>query len=109
MAEQTNLTQFEAIYSELRELLLNHARFYNLPPGDLEILKANLEINLVGGTYDRGIAVPNTASILIGATLDKEQYKQAAALGWMVELLRASFLMSDDIINGSISRRGNPC
>ncbi|CAG9984573.1 unnamed protein product [Clonostachys byssicola] len=107
--DKAQFAQFEAIYPDLKELLLDHARFYNLPPGDLEILKANLESNLLGGTYDSGMVVPSTVSVLIGATLGREQYKQAAALGWIVELLRASFLMSDDIINGSISRRGKPC
>lgn len=34
---------------------------------------------------------------------------EAAALGWGVEFLQAFFLVADDLMDGSISRRGQPC
>lgn len=55
------------------------------------------------------MSVPDSVSILLGERLNEEQYFKAATLGWMTELLQAFFLVSDDIMDSSITRRGKPC
>lgn len=55
------------------------------------------------------MSVPDSVSILLDSPLSEEQFFQSATLGWMTELLQAFFLVSDDIMDSSITRRGQPC
>lgn len=55
------------------------------------------------------MSVPDSTMKLLGRELTQEEYFSTATLGWMVELLQAFFLVSDDMMDGSISRRGAPC
>ncbi|EGR47729.1 hypothetical protein MKX07_001600 [Trichoderma sp. CBMAI-0711] len=109
MAQKTTLKEFEAVYPKLEEALLDHARSYKLPEKELNWFKKNLEVNPLGGKCNRGMSVPDSASVILGRPLTEEEYFKAATLGWMTELLQAFFLVSDDIMDSSITRRGQPC
>ncbi|RFU75357.1 farnesyl pyrophosphate synthase [Trichoderma arundinaceum] len=109
MAQKTTLKEFESVYPKLEEALLDHARSYKLPETELNWLKKNLEVNPLGGKCNRGMSVPDSVSIILGRPLTEDEYFKAAALGWMTELLQAFFLVSDDIMDSSITRRGQPC
>ncbi|KAI1284749.1 farnesyl pyrophosphate synthetase [Xylaria sp. FL0933] len=109
MATKTTLKEFESVFPKLEEDLLNWAKQYNLPQQYLEWYKKSLEVNAVGGKCNRGMSVPDSVSLLVNRPLTEEEYFQAATLGWMIELLQAFFLVSDDIMDSSITRRGKPC
>ncbi|KAI1305653.1 farnesyl pyrophosphate synthetase [Xylaria venustula] len=109
MATKTTLKEFEAVFPKLEEDLLNWAKQYNLPQQYLEWYQKSLEVNAVGGKCNRGMSVPDSASLLLNRPLSEKEYFEAATLGWMVELLQAFFLVSDDIMDSSITRRGKPC
>ncbi|KAH0498152.1 hypothetical protein TgHK011_005423 [Trichoderma gracile] len=109
MAQKTTLKEFESVYPKLEEALLDHARSYKLPEKELNWFKKNLEVNPLGGKCNRGMSVPDSASVILGRPLTEEEYFKAATLGWMTELLQAFFLVSDDIMDSSITRRGQPC
>ncbi|KAI0966687.1 farnesyl pyrophosphate synthetase [Xylaria arbuscula] len=109
MATKTTLKEFEAVFPKLEEDLLNWAKQYNLPQQYLEWYQKSLEVNAVGGKCNRGMSVPDSASLLLNRALSEKEYFEAATLGWMVELLQAFFLVSDDIMDSSITRRGKPC
>ncbi|KAH6611238.1 hypothetical protein Trco_001258 [Trichoderma cornu-damae] len=109
MAQKTTLKEFEAVYPKLEEALLDHARSYKLPAAELNWLKKNLEVNPLGGKCNRGMSVPDSVSVILGRPLTEDEYFKAATLGWMTELLQAFFLVSDDIMDSSITRRGQPC
>ncbi|KAJ2902928.1 putative farnesyl pyrophosphate synthetase protein [Zalerion maritima] len=109
MAKNTTLKKFEGVFPKLEEVLLDHAKSYNLPEGELAWYKQSLEANTIGGKCNRGMSVPDSVSLLLGKELSEDEYFKAATLGWMTELLQAFFLVSDDIMDSSITRRGNPC
>ncbi|KAK8038085.1 Farnesyl pyrophosphate synthetase [Apiospora phragmitis] len=109
-AKTPEYTKFENVFKDkLVAQLLENAQKYNLPKEQLDWFKKVLEVNTMGGKCNRGMSVPDTVSLLLGKELDEEQYFMSATLGWMIELLQAFFLVSDDIMDGSITRRDQPC
>lgn len=109
MAQKTTLKEFESVWPKLEEVLIDHAKSYKLPEKELAWYKRSLEVNPLGGKCNRGMSVPDTASVLLGRPLTEDEYFKAATLGWTTELLQAFFLVSDDIMDSSITRRGQPC
>ncbi|CAM1508231.1 Fc.00g050790.m01.CDS01 [Cosmosporella sp. VM-42] len=109
MAQKTTLKEFESVYPKLEAALLDHAKSYKLPQEQLDWYKRSLNVNPLGGKCNRGMSVPDSVSLILEKPLSEDQYFQAATLGWMTELLQAFFLVSDDIMDSSITRRGAPC
>jgi farnesyl diphosphate synthase len=70
------------------------------------------QYNCVGGKYFRGTQVINFAKLAAektGLDFETEVKPRAVALGWAVEALQAAFLVADDIMDSSTTRRGRPC
>ncbi|OTA93458.1 hypothetical protein M434DRAFT_395607 [Hypoxylon sp. CO27-5] len=109
MAKKTTLKEFESVFPKLEEDLLAWVKQYNLPQQQQEWYKKMLEVNTLGGKCNRGMSVPDSVSVLLDRELSEEEYFKAATLGWLIELLQAFFLVSDDIMDSSITRRGKPC
>ncbi|KAF2685247.1 terpenoid synthase [Lentithecium fluviatile CBS 122367] len=107
----TTLKEFESVWPRIMGDLGAHCRQYKLPKQSLDWFVQSLNYNAVGGKCNRGMSVVDTASLLLDKTLDpaSEDYFRAALLGWMIELLQAFFLVSDDIMDSSKTRRGSPC
>ncbi|KAJ7691975.1 farnesyl-diphosphate synthase [Mycena rosella] len=78
-----------------------------MPKEAVEWYTKNLDYNVPGGKLNRGLAVVDSVQILKGAELTDDEYRKAAVLGWCVEL--AYFLVADDMMDGSITRRSQPC
>lgn len=69
----------------------------------------SLNANTPGGKLNRGLSVPDTVYHLMGRDLEPEEFRLSSTLGWLTELLQAFFLVSDDIMDSSVTRRGEPC
>ncbi|PYH95605.1 farnesyl pyrophosphate synthetase [Aspergillus ellipticus CBS 707.79] len=106
--EAITRVEFEAIHPTIVKDLLQHAADRGLSGKSLQRFKETLEYNTLGGKYNRGMSVPDIGAILIGSPLSPDQRFQASLLGWCIELLQAFFLVTDDMIDGSILRRGKP-
>jgi farnesyl diphosphate synthase len=78
-------------------------------PNRLTSTLQSLNHNTRGGKYNRGIAVIDSATFLFDRALTPDEYFKSGTLGWMIELLQAFFLVSDDIMDSSKTRRGSPC
>jgi len=68
-----------------------------------------LSYTIPGGKMTRGLTVVKGVEVLLKRPLTEKEFFDAAVLGWQVEWLQAFFLVADDIMDGSITRRGNPC
>lgn len=99
---------FDELVVELKQVLTN----YNMPKEAIKWYEDSLYYNTPGGKLNRGLSVVDTYLILTGQNLqdlDEETYKKVAILGWCIELLQGFFLVSDDIMDQSKTRRGQPC
>ncbi|MCJ1335924.1 Farnesyl pyrophosphate synthetase [Bachmanniomyces sp. S44760] len=105
----TTVKEFETVFPSLVEDLTSHSQQYALPSSALSWFKKSLEHNTLGGKCNRGISVIDTASTLLGRALEPNDYRLTATLGWLTELLQAFFLVSDDLMDSSHTRRGQPC
>jgi len=102
---------FKAEFEELRAILnADLGKLYDLPNHAKAYLDRCMSYNVPHGKLTRGLAVPRCyASFMPNQELTPDQSKLARQLGWCVEWLQACFLVADDIMDGSITRRGQPC
>ncbi|CEP64440.1 bifunctional (2E,6E)-farnesyl diphosphate synthase/dimethylallyltranstransferase LALA0_S11e04148g [Lachancea lanzarotensis] len=100
---------FPALVDELKSILSG----YGMTEDALKWYEDSLNYNTPGGKLNRGLSVVDTYAILKGkksyADLSDEEYFKLAILGWCIELLQAYFLVADDMMDKSITRRGQPC
>jgi farnesyl diphosphate synthase len=87
-------------------------KMYSLPQRENEWIHHMLEYNTKGGKMTRGLMVVETASIIFkarGLHIDNAAMCKFAVLGWCIEWLQAWLLVADDIMDESLTRRGQPC
>ncbi|OSX79493.1 hypothetical protein BU14_0076s0049 [Porphyra umbilicalis] len=99
------------------ELVADVRATYGLPPAAADYLAHLITYNVPHGKLTRGLAVGAcyravaAAGAADGAAAgaDNANAARARLLGWCVELLQACFLVADDIMDESLTRRGRPC
>ncbi|KAL0056950.1 Farnesyl pyrophosphate synthetase [Marasmius tenuissimus] len=103
-------TEFEDAWNVIRGELIDNFKSHGMPREAIDWYSRNLDHNVPGGKLNRGLSVVETVEILKGRRpLSEEEYFKAAVLRWCVELLQAFFLVADDLMDSSITRRGQPC
>ncbi|GAA95763.1 uncharacterized protein L969DRAFT_85467 [Mixia osmundae IAM 14324] len=108
-SKQAKRERFEAVWPLIRNELDEYMASETMPSEARAWLKRNLDYNTPGGKLNRGMSVVDTVEILAAHPLSETEYIQAAILGWCIELLQAYFLVADDMMDQSITRRGQPC
>jgi len=106
---QAKKDRFLAVFPRIQAELLEFLEINFMPEDAKAWFKRSLEYNVPGGKLNRGISIVDTVEILQGKALSEEEYFEVAVLGWGIELLQAFFLVADDMMDTSITRRGQPC
>ncbi|CAB9513825.1 Farnesyl pyrophosphate synthase [Seminavis robusta] len=103
--------KFACLYPWLRDSILTVMKQDN-ELADRHVqdyLTRMMDYTIQGGKYNRGTTVVATYRAILKRALTPLEIAQAATLGWTIELLQAFFLVADDVMDESDSRRGQPC
>jgi len=97
----------------LRDEMLSHMKNNEMIPEALEWCKTMMDYNVPKGKLNRGLTVIGVQRTLMKASsnrdLNEKEIARASVLGWAIEFLQAFFLVADDIMDESVTRRGQPC
>lgn len=105
---------FEQFLTKLtNELIADVATIYEMNDEAVQWVNTMVNYTVAGGKMNRGLTVLAAYRSMCRAMFNREisekERCQAAALGWCIEFLQAFFLVADDIMDGSVTRRGAPC
>nr|APV45530.1 farnesyl diphosphate synthase [Hedera helix] len=102
-------TRFLEVYSVLKSELLNDPAF-EFTDDSRQWVERMLDYNVPGGKLNRGLSVIDSYTLLKeGKELSDDETFLSSALGWCIEWLQSYFLVLDDIMDSSHTRRGQPC
>ncbi|XP_061737661.1 farnesyl pyrophosphate synthase isoform X1 [Nerophis ophidion] len=98
--------QFQELLRELTEQDVTDPALHDA----LNRLKEVLLYNAPGGKRNRGLSVIGSLRELVPPPrLTQDTVQRALVVGWCIELLQAFFLVADDMMDASVTRRGQPC
>jgi len=111
--------KFMLLYPSLRDDILQHIS-KSLSKGDVPLnheaiqwLSEMMDYNVPGGKLNRGLTVIDVQRTLMQSTKGRDlthyEIARASVLGWALEFLQAFFLVADDVMDDSQTRRGQPC
>lgn len=99
---------FQNSYLEIIEEVLADQKETSQLDEAKQWLEKVIHYNLRNGKRNRAKSLVSTFE-LITPELTKENVREACILGWCIEMLQAYFLIVDDIMDVSITRRGQLC
>ena len=101
---------FAAAFDRIAANILNSlTENHSLSEEALSWIREMMYYTVPGGKMNRGISVIDTLRIINGKPLSKSQLEDAITLGWCIEFLQAFFLVADDLMDRSQTRRGKIC
>ncbi|KAK7044672.1 farnesyl pyrophosphate synthetase [Favolaschia claudopus] len=101
--------RFNQVFTIIRQELLDEFAAQNVPEDAQNWYRRNIDYNVPGGKLNRGLSVVDSVQVIKGRALSDAEYLKAAVLGWSVEFLQAFFLVLDDVMDRSLTRRGQLC
>ncbi|KAL2634028.1 hypothetical protein R1flu_005507 [Riccia fluitans] len=101
--------KFLEVYNKLKSELLADSKIFQYTPESRVWVEKMLDYTVPGGKLNRGISVVDSLKLLLERELTEEEYFLSSSLGWCIEWLQGYFLVEDDIMDSSVTRRGQPC
>ena len=101
--------KFKCLFPMLRDEMLQHMKDNDLPQEALDWCQEMMDYNVPGGKLNRGTTVVAVYRALKRRALSEHEIARASVLGWAIEFLQAFFLVADDVMDDSQTRRGQPC
>ncbi len=108
-AAPNDTEKFKCLFPIIKQDILQYIKSENeLCDEGIQWLDEMMEYSVPGGKLNRGTTVlaVNRSMNRSVSTMD---VARAAVAGWTIELLQAFFLVADDIMDDSPTRRGQPC
>ena len=102
-------TRFLKCFEQLKEELVRDEIDDNQVQIAVDWIREMIAYNVPHGKLNRGIAVMDGMRALNKDGVSDEDMWKAMVVGWGIEWLQAYFLVADDIMDESITRRGQPC
>jgi farnesyl diphosphate synthase len=99
---------FLAVFSKLAQDISEDPIVARQPGYAKEWISKMQKYNVPHGKLNRGMAVLD-GLLTIKPELTEEEIESANILGWCIEWLQAFFLVADDLMDDSVTRRGQPC
>jgi len=100
---------FLEVYELLKKELLTDSELVMYNDKSRAWVEEMLDYTVPGGKWNRGLSVVDSFKHLKKDSLSETDIFNAHALGWCVEWLQGSSLVLDDIMDSSVTRRGQPC
>nr|Q7XYS8.1 RecName: Full=Monoterpene synthase FDS-5, chloroplastic; AltName: Full=Chrysanthemyl diphosphate synthase; Short=CPP synthase; AltName: Full=Dimethylallyltranstransferase; AltName: Full=Lavandulyl diphosphate synthase; Short=LPP synthase; Flags: Precursor [Artemisia spiciformis]AAP74721.1 chrysanthemyl diphosphate synthase [Artemisia spiciformis] len=101
-------SQFMQVYETLKSELI-HDPLFEFDDDSRQWVERMIDYTVPGGKMVRGYSVVDSYQLLKGEELTEEEAFLACALGWCTEWFQAFILLHDDMMDGSHTRRGQPC
>ncbi|VWU49495.1 geranylgeranyl pyrophosphate synthase, putative [Hepatocystis sp. ex Piliocolobus tephrosceles] len=104
---------FKTMYERYRNTFLEHINDYVLEDDVKHNLskyyKTLFDYNCLGGKNNRGILVTLIYEYVKNREINSLDWEKTACVAWCIEILQASFLVADDIMDNGESRRNKHC
>ena len=117
-AATTEKDKFLASFPYLKSQLLDLMSSEGMPSDAVDWVSNMIQRNVLGGKLQRGTAVLSVQRTLKARELGRPMKEvkltpletaRASVLGWAIEWLQAFFLVADDVMDDSETRRGEVC
>ena len=112
-AAPNDTEKFKCLFPIIKQDILQYIKSENeLCDEGIQWLDEMMEYSVPGGKLNRGttvLAVNRSMNRSMNRSVSTTDVARAAVAGWTIELLQAFFLVADDIMDDSLTRRGQPC